>query len=1043
MKKIIILPLLLFFSVISYGQFKSINGEFNSKNKGEKHQILNPLRDYNPSMKRHSETDFHVNSLSEDLLNVGKNVKRLSVTRDLGGIPIAINAEIEFNDFKKEKVLENMYTYIESLKDIFAIDNVQKELKLYRVDSDELGMVHARAKQFYQDVEVYGGELIAHGPNGKFNFVNGRFHRIGKISVIPEMEPVQSEELAIADAGGLFEKEGQLNIFEIEPIKTELVIYPYNNSFYLAYHHTLYSDLMNRWEYFIDANTGDVINKYSSICKFHNHAHHHNCGHSHFEATKFKDNVSNSNTIMQGPEKATAVDLLGQTREIDVYSVGSTFYMIDGSRDMFNPQSNLPNEPEGAIWTIDAFNTSPQNNNFDFDHVKSNNNTWNDRSSVSAQFNGAKAYLYFRNLHQRNSINGSGGNIISLVNVSDEAGNSMGNAFWNGAAMFYGNGDAAFFPLAAGLDVAGHEMTHGVIQNTANLEYQGESGALNESFADVFGAMIDREDWLIGEDVVKTNAFPSGALRSMQDPHNGAATGDFGSGWQPKKYSERFTGSQDNGGVHINSGIPNHAFFLFATDSRLGNTENERKIKAERVYYRALSQYLTKSSQFVDCRIAVVNASKDLFGDQVAQAAREAFDAVEIFGGNGTTTQTDAENNPGSDLILMTNANNQGLYIFTPDGQEIANPLSNSNPISRPSVTDAGDLIVFVDEDRTIHYIQIDWSVPNATENSFNISGPNAWRNAVISKDGRLLAALREGLDNEVVIFDITTGFSSSYELKNPTYTTGISTGDVLYADAMEFDYSNEYLMYDANNRIESTTAGSIDFWDIGFIKVWNKQSETFALPDQIEKLFQGLPEGISIGNPTFSKNSNYVIAFDFIEDNEASILGANIETGDIGLIFENTGLAYPSYSRLDDQLVFDNPNNNTFDLGIAPLASNKIEASENPFLFFEGARWGVWFSNGVRNYTSVNDLTIKDFGASVYPNPAHNIAYLNVDLDQSQILNLTIVNSLGMTIRHYESQGYAGENSLEVNLDNVPVGQLFLKVTTNNQSFTIPFVKM
>ena len=122
--------------------------------------------------------------------------------------------------------------------------------------------------------------------------------------------------------------------------------------------------------------------------------------------------------------------------------------------------------------------------------------------------NRAKAYLYFSNLHSRNSINGAGGNIISLVNVSDEAGQSMGNAFWNGQAMFYGNGDAAFTPLAAGLDVAGHEMSHGVVQSTANLAYQGESGAMNEAFADIFGSMIDRDDWKVGEDIANPSVFP-------------------------------------------------------------------------------------------------------------------------------------------------------------------------------------------------------------------------------------------------------------------------------------------------------------------------------------------------------------------------------------------------------------------------------------------------------------------------------------------------------------------------------------------------------
>jgi bacillolysin len=98
--------------------------------------------------------------------------------------------------------------------------------------------------------------------------------------------------------------------------------------------------------------------------------------------------------------------------------------------------------------------------------------------------------------------------------------------------------------------------------------------------------MIDRDDWKIGEDVVKTSAFPSGALRSLEDPHNGASTNNFNAGWQPRHYDERYKGTEDNGGVHINSGIPNWAFFKFA--SAIG------KDKAEKVYYRALTTYLNQ-----------------------------------------------------------------------------------------------------------------------------------------------------------------------------------------------------------------------------------------------------------------------------------------------------------------------------------------------------------------------------------------------------------------------------------------------------------------
>ena len=106
--------------------------------------------------------------------------------------------------------------------------------------------------------------------------------------------------------------------------------------------------------------------------------------------------------------------------------------------------------------------------------------------------------------------------MLSLINVSDpDNGQPLDNAFWNGKAMFYGNGNVSFKPLAGGLDVAGHEMTHGVIENTANLEYKGESGAINESLADIFGSMIDPDDWTIGEDVAKLATYPSGALRSL------------------------------------------------------------------------------------------------------------------------------------------------------------------------------------------------------------------------------------------------------------------------------------------------------------------------------------------------------------------------------------------------------------------------------------------------------------------------------------------------------------------------------------------------
>ena len=792
---------------------------------------------------------------------------------------------------------------------------------------------------------------------------------------------------------------------------------------------SVYKNIVDLWEYFVDAQSGEVIYKHTNMCKFHNHeSSGEACNHAEVE----------EKTMAVPPVVSTTTDLFGSSRQINTYEVNGTFYMIDADKDMFDAvNSNIPDDPVGAVWTIDAFNTSPENSNFQYDHVSSNSIGFNGKQTgVSAHYNGGQAYLYFKNVHNRESINGNGGNVIGLINISDDDGSSLGNAFWNGIAMFYGNGDSSFKPLARGLDVAGHEMSHGVVQSTANLVYQGESGALNESFADIFGAMIDREDWLIGEDVVNTSAFPSGALRSLQDPHNGAPTGDFNKGWQPRKYSERFTGSGDNGGVHINSGIPNYAFYLFANNSDVG------KARAEKVYYRALEMYLTKSSKFIDARLAVVRAAEDLYGTTVANRAKAAFDEVEIFNGNGTTTQTDIEVNPGDDLILFTDENQGSLYIADREGNLIFNPLTTQNPISVPSITDDGTEIVFVNEDKKLYYIRISWETQDIVEEGL-LGFSDTYRNVVFSRDGFLMAALRDNPDNEIFVFDWATQDGINYELFNPTFTEGVSTGDVLYADAMQFDFSGEYLMYDAFNSIEGTGGNQIDYWDIGFIKVFNNDTETFTLGNDIQKLFSQLPEGVSIGNPAFSKNSDYIIAFDYLEDNTFSVLGTNSETGDIGTIFgSNDRPGYPSYSNVDDIVIFDASDaSSKAVIGGSQLASNKISGS-NPgiILGFEdiGVKWGVWFGNGDRVLAN-EDIELDEGSFDVFPNPASEKLQITSELKSNQPATIRIVDMMGRTVYDNSLQL---EKEMTLDISPLASGQYVLSIITEEGRGSKIFVK-
>ncbi len=257
--------------------------------------------------------------------------------------------------------------------------------------------------------------------------------------------------------------------------------------------------------------------------------------------------------------------------------------------------------------------------------------------AVNGAYDGADAtYRLYRETYDRNSIDGIGMEMVSSVHY----GHDYDNAFWNGTQMVYGDGSGQVFrvgALTASLDVIGHELTHGVTQYTAALEYRGQPGALNESWSDVFGSLVrqrhldqtaDRADWLIGPGTLGT-ALHGVALRSMKAPGT-AFDGDpqpaTMSGY--KRLPEDDDPSHDNGGVHINSGIPNHAFYLAAT--AIGGRAWEG---AGRVWYRALTSGLRPTSTFRDAADATVAAAGELFGagGREAKAVQDAWRQVEVL----------------------------------------------------------------------------------------------------------------------------------------------------------------------------------------------------------------------------------------------------------------------------------------------------------------------------------------------------------------------------------------------------------------------------
>ncbi|WP_179030562.1 M4 family metallopeptidase [Paenibacillus kribbensis] len=359
----------------------------------------------------------------------------------------------------------------------------------------------------------------------------------------------------------------------VEP-KAELYIYPDGETTRLVYvtEVNILEPAPLRTRYFIDAKTGKIVFQYDIL----NHA------------------------------TGTGRGVDGKTKSFTTTASGNRYQLKDTTRS-------------NGIVTYTAGNrqTTPGTIMTDADNV------WEDPAAVDAHAYAIKTYDYYKNKFGRDSIDGRGMQIRSTVHY----GKKYNNAFWNGSQMTYGDGDGSTFTFFSGdPDVVGHELTHGVTEFTSNLEYYGESGALNEAFSDIIGNDIDGTSWLLGDGIYTPN-IPGDALRSLSDPTR------FG---QPDHYSNFYPdpNNDDEGGVHTNSGIINKAYYLLAqggTSHGVTVTGIGREA-AVFIYYNAFTNYLTSTSNFSNARAAVIQAAKDFYGaDSLAvTSAIQSFDAVGI-----------------------------------------------------------------------------------------------------------------------------------------------------------------------------------------------------------------------------------------------------------------------------------------------------------------------------------------------------------------------------------------------------------------------------
>lgn len=554
----------------------------------------------------------------------------------------------------------------------------EDELRPRQELTDKLGFKHVRYQQFYKGVKVEYGTYIVHEKDGTILSMNGDFKKVKGVSLNPSISADAALEHARKYVGAskyLWEVPQEAQLINYEKPQGEIVILENK----LAYKFDIYATRpLSRDHIYVDAHSGEILFKNPIIKHAVAHAEDH-------EEAPAAVATGNAATRYSG------------TRSISTDSYSGSYRLRDISRG-------------NGVETYDMNNGTSYNSAVDF---VDNDNNWTsgewDNSSknnaaLDAHWGALMTYDYFSSQHGRNSYDNNGAKIRSYVHYSS----NYENAFWNGSVMTYGDGATRFDALTS-LDVAAHEIGHAVCTNTANLVYSYESGAMNEGFSDIWGAAVEyyaapeKSEWLIGEDIDKQR--PS--LRSMIDPKAEGHPDTYkGINWH--------TSSSDNGGVHVNSGVLNHWFYILSDGKTgtndIGNSYSVAGIgigKAAEIAYRLEAVYLSSNSQYADARNYGIQAAEDLFGadSPEAIATQNAWYAVgigsEYGGGGGGTCATGTvtltlvlDNYPEETSWTLTNSGGStvasgGTYGSQPDGSTVTETFNIAAGDYTFTITDA------------------------------------------------------------------------------------------------------------------------------------------------------------------------------------------------------------------------------------------------------------------------------------------------------------------------------------------------------------------
>ncbi|MNU56113.1 Bacillolysin precursor [compost metagenome] len=529
----------------------------------------------------------------------------------------------------------SVMNFLKENKELTGLTDPQMNLKLIDKKQDDTDQTHLLYQQQYQGIPVYGKYMRVHlDENKQVEEVASRTEP--ETAVMPDnLTATLSSSQAVAILKQWIEDQEGTNI-SWSPVNVgqqvlnasaptaKLIIYPSDQGYRLAYEVgvTYLTPHPGKWTGYVDAENGSIIDEYS---------------------TSYQARSMNPSNVTTG----VSTGFNGDAKSLNLYKDPSTsrYQLLDITKPMWQ----MYTDTDRGVFTY-AYNGTDSAGSIYYKNIESSSTAFTDRQAVDAHFNAGKVYDYYYGKFGRNSISAQGSSIISIVHIPDlwsatNQGGAWDNAAWFGGYMLYGDGSGSsrggFDCLSCGLDVVAHEMTHGVTEKTANLEYQNQSGALNESFSDLMGALIesnydpsDTKWWLIGEDL----RLDHRALRNMKNPGDTTVLSP-----QPDQMSKYVylpnDSTHDNGGVHTNSGIPNHAGYLMVANLEplLGTAGAKNAVAS--MAYDVLTNYLVPTSNFVDAANGYESAAQNYVKahpeyqyvrQQIIQAVTGAWNSVGI-----------------------------------------------------------------------------------------------------------------------------------------------------------------------------------------------------------------------------------------------------------------------------------------------------------------------------------------------------------------------------------------------------------------------------